>query len=69
MYPSVPRLERVAKKTVRINGITIPKNMTVVVPVYALHHDPQHWPQPEEFRPDRCSVWTPLETFNMLGNL
>lgn len=39
--------------------------MTVVVPVYALHHDPEHWPQPEEFRPDRCSVWTQMETFKM----
>ncbi|CAF88721.1 unnamed protein product [Tetraodon nigroviridis] len=53
LYPSNPRLERTAKSTVKISGITIPKDMTVMVPVYALHRDPEHWPQPEEFQPDR----------------
>lgn len=40
----------------KISGITIPKNMTVMVPVYALHHDPELWPEPEEFKPDRYSI-------------
>lgn len=55
LYPPAARLERTAKETVRINGITIPKDMIVMVPVYALHHDPELWPEPEEFRPDRFS--------------
>lgn len=53
LYPSIPRLERVAKETVKISEITIPKGMLVMVPVYALHHDPELWPEPEEFKPDR----------------
>ncbi len=53
LYPPAARLERMAKETVKINGITIPKGMLVMVPVYALHRDPELWPEPEEFKPDR----------------
>ncbi|KAM9769236.1 cytochrome P450 3A56-like [Menidia menidia] len=55
LYPTIPRLDRVAKETVKINGITIPKGMAIMVPVYALHYDPELWPQPEEFKPERFS--------------
>ncbi|XP_036968051.1 cytochrome P450 3A30-like isoform X1 [Acanthopagrus latus] len=54
-YPPAGRLERIAKQTVKVNGVTIPKNMLVMIPVYALHHDPELWPEPEEFKPDRFS--------------
>ncbi|XP_035516593.1 cytochrome P450 3A30-like [Morone saxatilis] len=55
LYPPAARLERTAKETVRINGITIPKDMVVMVPVFALHRDPELWPEPEEFKPERFS--------------
>uniref|UniRef100_A0A3Q2G4D4 unspecific monooxygenase n=1 Tax=Cyprinodon variegatus TaxID=28743 RepID=A0A3Q2G4D4_CYPVA len=55
LYPPAARIERMTKETVRIKGITIPKNMIVQVPVYALHRDPDLWPDPEEFKPDRFS--------------
>uniref|UniRef100_A0A096M9L1 unspecific monooxygenase n=2 Tax=Poecilia formosa TaxID=48698 RepID=A0A096M9L1_POEFO len=55
LYPPAARLERMAKETVKIKGITIPKNMIVMVPVYALHRDPELWPNPEEFKPERFS--------------
>lgn len=53
LYPTIPRLERIAKQTVEINGITIPKDMLIMVPIYALHRDPEFWPEPEEFKPER----------------
>ncbi|XP_062420197.1 cytochrome P450 3A30-like isoform X2 [Pungitius pungitius] len=56
LYPPAGRLDRVAKETVEIRGITIPKDMIVVIPVYALHRDPDLWPEPEEFRPERFSA-------------
>ncbi|XP_060755329.1 cytochrome P450 3A27-like [Neoarius graeffei] len=53
MYPIIPRLERVCKKTVAINGLIIPKDTVIVVPIYALHRDPEYWPEPETFNPER----------------
>ncbi|XP_040891806.1 cytochrome P450 3A30-like [Toxotes jaculatrix] len=55
LYSPAARLERTAKETVKINGITIPKDMTVMIPIFALHRDPELWPEPEEFKPDRFS--------------
>ncbi|KAI1884629.1 hypothetical protein AGOR_G00228350 [Albula goreensis] len=55
MYPVGVRLERMCKKSVEINGMTIPKGMAVQVPIYALHYDPSLWPEPEVFRPERFS--------------
>ncbi|XP_019717798.1 cytochrome P450, family 3, subfamily A, polypeptide 65 [Hippocampus comes] len=55
VYPIVQRLERVAKASIEINGVVIPKDMAVVVPTWPLHRDPDLWPQPEKFQPERFS--------------
>ncbi|XP_068593512.1 cytochrome P450 3A40-like [Cebidichthys violaceus] len=55
LYPIAPRLERVAKATVEINGLVIPKDMVVMVPIWPLHRDAGLWPEPEEFKPERFS--------------
>ncbi|XP_068593515.1 cytochrome P450 3A40-like [Cebidichthys violaceus] len=55
LYPIAPRLERVAKATVEINGLVIPKDMVVMVPTWPLHRDAGLWPEPEEFKPERFS--------------
>ncbi|XP_042340508.1 cytochrome P450 3A40-like [Plectropomus leopardus] len=55
LYPIAPRLERVAKATVEINGIVIPKDMVVMVPTWPIHRDSEVWPEPEKFKPERFS--------------
>ncbi|XP_009075444.1 PREDICTED: cytochrome P450 3A29-like, partial [Acanthisitta chloris] len=55
LYPAGGRIERVCKKTVELNGVTIPKGMVVMIPAFVLHRDPAYWPEPEEFRPERFS--------------
>ncbi|XP_052610686.1 cytochrome P450 3A25-like [Peromyscus californicus insignis] len=55
LYPAANRLERISKKDVEINGVFIPKGTIVIVPTYPLHQDPEYWPEPEEFCPERFS--------------
>uniref|UniRef100_A0A3B3X374 unspecific monooxygenase n=1 Tax=Poecilia mexicana TaxID=48701 RepID=A0A3B3X374_9TELE len=55
LFPIAPRLERVAKASVEINGLVIPKDMVVLVPTWPLHRDPEIWPEPEKFKPERFS--------------
>lgn len=53
LYPIANRLERVAKATVEINGVVIPKGTVIMIPVYTLQRDPTLWPEPNEFKPER----------------
>ena len=53
LYPIAIRLDRACKQDVEIDGVLVPKWSLVNVPVYALHHDPQYWPEPTELRPER----------------
>ncbi|XP_067316647.1 cytochrome P450 3A9-like [Anolis sagrei] len=55
LYPIGGRIERVCKNTVEINGVTIPKGTVTMIPAFVLHRDPEFWPEPEEFRPERFS--------------
>ncbi|XP_055266216.1 cytochrome P450 3A24-like isoform X2 [Moschus berezovskii] len=55
MFPIAIRLERFCKKDVEIHGVSIPKGTAAIVPISVLHKDPEFWPEPEEFRPERFS--------------
>lgn len=53
LYPPANRFERVANKDFEFEGVKIKKGQVVVVPVYPLHYDPETYPNPEEFDPER----------------
>lgn len=44
---------RKTNQDIHINGYTIPKGTEIFANLWALHHDPAYWDQPEEFRPER----------------
>jgi cytochrome P450 len=53
LYPSVPIIGRVLTEDVVIGGRFIPKGVSIYNFLYALHRDPEVFPDPEEFRPER----------------
>lgn len=55
MYPAAVRLDRVANEDFEFEGIKIQKGQFVMVPLWALHHDPDVYPEPEKFNPERFS--------------
>lgn len=55
MYPIAPRTDRICKETTTINGVTIPKDVGVFIPICYLHYIPEIWPDPEKFDPERFS--------------
>lgn len=57
LYPPAVRVERTACRDVTLgnSGIKLFKGCAVVIPVYAMHHDPEYFPDPEKFDPERFS--------------
>ncbi|CAG2183082.1 unnamed protein product, partial [Oppiella nova] len=54
-YSFALRLEREAMEDVMLGntGVKIEKGVIVEIPIYAIHHDPDHYPDPFTFNPDR----------------
>jgi cytochrome P450 family 6 len=58
-YPIVPYLDRMCISDYELpvssdeNKVTIPGQTGIYIPVYAIHHDPQYYPEPEKFDPER----------------
>lgn len=56
-YPPGPTLTRVCNKTYKVPGsdVVIEKGTMVAIPVLGIHNDPEFYPNPEVFDPDRFS--------------
>ncbi|KAL9707998.1 hypothetical protein quinque_011516 [Culex quinquefasciatus] len=56
-HPPVAILERNADKDYRIpdTDLVIAKGRKIMVPIFAMHHDAEHFPDPEAYKPERFS--------------
>ncbi|CAL1286968.1 unnamed protein product [Larinioides sclopetarius] len=56
IYPPVTLfISRFCNQDHQVGSITIPEGATVIVPIWDIHHDPDLWPDPWNFDPDRFS--------------
>ncbi|XP_055865941.1 cytochrome P450 3A4-like [Biomphalaria glabrata] len=55
MFPPSPDITRRALETRTYNGFTIPKGVTIFIPIYKIVKDPHYFPDPYKFDPERFS--------------
>ncbi|XP_053258391.1 cytochrome P450 4V2-like isoform X1 [Podarcis raffonei] len=53
LFPSVPVFARKLSEECYIRGFRVPKGVDALILPFALHRDPDVFPEPEEFRPER----------------
>ncbi|CAN7983040.1 unnamed protein product, partial [Ixodes hexagonus] len=57
MLVILSRVERSAAEDYVLGdtGITVPKGCMIAIPIYSMHHDPEFFPDPFTFNPERFS--------------
>ncbi|KAH0616153.1 hypothetical protein JD844_027058 [Phrynosoma platyrhinos] len=53
IFPSVPFFARTLSEEIHMKGFKVPKGTDCIIVPYALHRNPDIFPEPEEFRPER----------------
>lgn len=53
IYPPFWMIDREAQEDDEFNGMKIPKGTTVIPYIYGVHHNEDHWKDPEKFDPNR----------------
>ncbi|TKV93697.1 hypothetical protein SEVIR_9G242900v4 [Setaria viridis] len=69
LHPSTPlSLPRVAAEDCEVGGYRVPAGTTLLVNVWAIARDPDAWPEPLEFRPDRFLLGGPHAGVDVKGS-
>ena len=53
LCPTLPMINRECCEAHDLNGMHIPAGTEILFATYAMHHDPDAWPEPEKFDPER----------------
>lgn len=53
LFPSIVAIQRTLNEIARIGEHTLPAGTTVAVSIYAIHHNEDHFPDSETFKPER----------------
>ncbi|KAJ8313006.1 hypothetical protein KUTeg_010379 [Tegillarca granosa] len=53
LYTTGPTINRCLTKTYNINGVEVPAGTQVDISIYHIHHHPDVWSDPWEFKPER----------------
>lgn len=59
--PVVPVVARHVRQPVELGGYMIPTGSILMVSIYLVHSDPDTYPEPDEFRPERFLEGTPKD--------
>lgn len=54
--PPVPLIGRELTEPTILQGVKVPAGTTINIPVYAMHHADDVFPEPEKFRPERFTL-------------
>ncbi|KAG8250597.1 hypothetical protein J6590_011811 [Homalodisca vitripennis] len=72
MYPIIPMLSRVCVRSYKVpdSDLIIEKGTVILIPIVGLHKDPQHYPEPSQFNPERFkgNNFKPSSTFLPFGD-
>jgi cytochrome P450 len=55
LYPPAWITDRITLETDEVEGVRIPAGAMAIPYIYGAHHNPEIWPEPEAFRPERFS--------------
>lgn len=65
LYPPVITVTRKVEREVRLGNLTLPADITIFMPILALHHDPQIWGEDVHvFKPQRFAEGVAKATNN-----
>ena len=53
LYPAAPSVFRMVPETFEFKGMVYPKGISLSTSVFLIHRDPELWPEPEKFDPER----------------